>query len=169
VDGIFREYARVGPFQCDIRSHEAGVYRPAAAVIQYSPATATATISCRLRPGRVNSGDGDCQDSDDGENDRQKSPSNIPKDSQGNCLLFACPYVKRYPHRYRECYGHTLKDVARVKYHLFRNKYSLAKLERGLQNPFSRRSLPSSPYINMSLSETLHAFREHELSEGPPI
>jgi hypothetical protein len=36
--------------------------------------------------------------------------------------LFDCPFVRRYPDRYLKCYGHSLKDVSRVKFHLFRNK-----------------------------------------------
>jgi hypothetical protein len=175
-----------------------------------------------------NSGDGDRQggDDDDDENDSQKSPSKISEDSKGNCLSFSCPYVKRYPHQYRKCYGHTLKDVARVKYHLFRDKVhrlpiycpncseiftnedlrdehvraatcpkrpqvkweGITARQREQLNKRSTSTntavqnwyavyrilfpddpLPSTPYIDMSLSENLRAFREHELSEGPPI
>ncbi|OSS45483.1 hypothetical protein B5807_10132 [Epicoccum nigrum] len=58
---------------------------------------------------------------DDGRNPQNTSP-NIAEDGQKNCLYLACPFVKRYPNRYHKCYSHTLKDVARVKYHLFRDK-----------------------------------------------
>jgi hypothetical protein len=37
-----------------------------------------------------------------------------------NGRMFACPFVKRFPGRYFKCYGHMLKDVPRVKYHLSR-------------------------------------------------
>jgi hypothetical protein len=162
---------------------------------------------------------------DDGSNP-QSTPPNIAEDSQGIPLSFACPFVKRYPHRYHKCYSHTLKDVARVKYHLFRDKIhrlpiycptcsetfssedlrdehvralnctmkAPAKWEgitASQREQLNKRSpstnsavenwnavyqilfpgdtVPASPYIDMSLSGDLRAFREHALSTGPSI
>jgi hypothetical protein len=43
----------------------------------------------------------------------------------GDERVFACPFVKRFPGRYFKCYGHVLKDVPRVKFHLSRDKVHL--------------------------------------------
>lgn len=178
----------------------------------------------RRQSGNGDSGEGHGGD-DDGSNP-QSTPPNIAEDSQGTRLFFACPFVKRYPHRYHKCYSHTLKDVARVKYHLFRDKdhrlpiycptcsetFSSEDLRdehvRALtctmkppvkwegitanqREQLNKRSpstnsavenwnsvykilfpgdpVPASPYIDMSLSGDLRAFREHALSTGPLI
>jgi hypothetical protein len=180
----------------------------------------------RTKRQSANGGDGDGQGDDDDGNDAQNTPPNIAEDGQRTCLLFACPFVKRYPDHYHKCYSHILKDVARVKYHLFRDKahrlpiycpncsetfsnedirdehVRTAKCTKKPQvkwegitarqrerlnkrspstNPavenwnavyrilFPGDPLPSSPYIDMPLSGELRAFREHVLSEGPPV
>ncbi|KAK4983984.1 hypothetical protein LTR50_006894 [Elasticomyces elasticus] len=78
----------------------------------------------RKRKGQLpdHSRDRDHQSGDDDENDQLKSPSVIGEDGQGNGLPLACPFVKRYPHRYLKCYGHQFKDVSRVKFHVCRDK-----------------------------------------------
>jgi hypothetical protein len=55
-----------------------------------------------------------------GENDGNDTQSSTSSTNQGFPAppTFACPFVKRYPGRYKECYGHVLKDVSRVKQHL---------------------------------------------------
>lgn len=140
--------------------------------------------------------------------------------------MFACPFVKRSPDRYRKCYAHDLSDISRVKFHLKRCKYHHLPLycpkcseifeNRRLHDEHSRvnncpilpprswdgitpeqsgqlskrtspkktaeenwydiykiifpgEPLPSSPYIDVSLSGELSAFREHQLSQGPTI
>jgi hypothetical protein len=61
----------------------------------------------------------------DDESDDQNNTA-VPQDNRKSAVedqrLFACPFVKRYPGRYFKCYGHNLKDVSRVKFHLFRDK-----------------------------------------------
>jgi hypothetical protein len=173
-----------------------------------------------------NNGDGDDGGGDDEENGHQKVSSNLAQDDQQDSPNFACPFVKRYPHRYKRCYAHMLKDVTRVKFHLFRSKVHRLPIycptcsetftnedfrdehvraatcankpqvkwegitasqreQLGKRSPptntalenwnaiykilFPSDTIPSSPYIETSLSEELHAFREHELSEGPSI
>jgi hypothetical protein len=70
----------------------------------------------------TNGDNGEGQDGDDDGENSQTTLPNVAENGQGTCLFFACPFVKRYPHRYHKCYSYTLKDVARVKYHLFRDK-----------------------------------------------
>jgi hypothetical protein len=174
----------------------------------------------------TNDDDSNGQGGDDDGSTPHKTPSNIAEDGQGTCLFFACPFAKRYPHRYHKCYSYTLKDVARVKYHLFRDKvhrlpiycptcserFSLEDIRdehvrasncamkpqvkwEGItakqREQLNKRSpstnsavenwnavykilfpgdpVPASPYIDMSLSGELRAFREHALSTGPSI
>ena len=169
----------------------------------------------------------DGEDDDQGEDEKGNSQNLTPNTEIGqeSCLLFACPFVKRYPSRYHKCYSHLLKDVSRVKQHLRRDKTHLLPIycpncsetfstedirdahvraatctrkpqvkwegitarqreelsKRSLTNSavenwndvyrilFPGSPLPSSPYIDPLLSGELRAFREHALSEGPPI
>jgi hypothetical protein len=171
-------------------------------------------------------GPGD-QDEDEDNSDPMQPPSNAEKKiGEDRDMFFACPFVKRYPYRYRKCYALTLKDVARVKYHLFRGKdhqlpiycprcsitfeseenrdehirettcvqkppiqwegISSAQRAKLKQRSLTTKSaeanwysvyrilfpdapLPSSPYIDMSLSGELRSFREHHLCDGPGI
>jgi hypothetical protein len=180
----------------------------------------------RTKRQSTNGGDGDGQGGDDDGNDSHNTPPKIAEDGQETCLLFACPFVKRYQHRYHKCYSYILKDVARVKYHLFRDKVHrlpiycpkcsetfskedirdehvrAAKCTKkpqvkwegitaGQREQLNKRSpstnsavenwnavyrilfpgdpLPNSPHIDIPLSGELRAFREHILSEGPPV
>ena len=65
------------------------------------------------------------RENEDGESQR-KAPGGSPPGGGDNPRvkgrLFACPFVKRYPKRYFKCFSHTLKDISRVKQHLFRDK-----------------------------------------------
>jgi hypothetical protein len=194
-----------------------------------SPPPGNSSKSHLPKKTRRQSADGDDEEgqggNDDGSNP-QSTPPNIAEDGQGTPLSFACPFVKRYPHRYYKCYSHTLKDVARVKYHLFRDKVHrlpiycptcsetfssedlrdehvralnctmkppakwegitasqreqlnkrLPSTNSAVENwnavyqiLFPGDTVPASPYIDMSLSGDLRAFREYALSTGPSI
>jgi hypothetical protein len=67
------------------------------------------------------------EDDQPGENDKNGSPISPPstKPEFRAASSFACPFVKRYPGRYKECYSHILKDVSRVKQHLRGRKHQL--------------------------------------------
>ncbi|CAH0051073.1 unnamed protein product [Clonostachys solani] len=168
----------------------------------------------------------DNSDEDEGDNHQQKVPSTTTEKDLVNGLIFACPFVKRSPDRYRQCYSHNLLTISRVKFHLRRGRYhhlplycptcsetfeeeklrdehiraancpknpprSWDGITQSQSNQLSKRTpskktaeenwydiykiifpgepLPSSPYIDVSLSGELSAFREHELSQGPFI
>jgi hypothetical protein len=58
------------------------------------------------------------------EEDNRPNPSRRQgeSNSSGNGKLFACPFFKWNPSKYRRCGGLRLNKVARVKYHLHRDK-----------------------------------------------
>lgn len=170
--------------------------------------------------------DGDSNDGNDDDDLPKRRRSNVSKMAVNDGRVFACPFVKRYPHRYLKCFSHNLKDVSRVKFHLFREKAhrlplycptcsetfkqedlrdehiraatcpkkepvkwegitSLQRQQLGQRSSvtstaeenwytifgilFPNAPLPSSPYIDITLSGELRGFREHMLTEGPRI
>jgi hypothetical protein len=76
----------------------------------------------RLNRRRAGEIDGNDETDDEGDNDNATHPEHSIRARSEDGCLFACPFVKRYPGLYFKCYGHNLKDVSRVKYHLFRDK-----------------------------------------------
>lgn len=77
----------------------------------------------RHRQSAPNDNGGDGNGGEDGKQSQNTPPNASADDAQGPCQLFACPFVKRYgATRYLKCCGRELRDVSRVKYHLFRDK-----------------------------------------------
>lgn len=77
----------------------------------------------RHRQYAPNDNGGNGNGGDDGKQSQNTPPNAFADDAKGPCQLFACPFVKRYgATRYVKCCGRELRDVSRVKYHLFRDK-----------------------------------------------
>ena len=93
-----------------------------------APAPSTTDSSQRRsskRSRRRSPDEGDQDDQEEGDG-RRNAPGRGPQSQKDHDpaedVLFACPFVKRYPHRYLKCFSHSLKDISRVKQHLFRDK-----------------------------------------------
>ncbi|KAF2655743.1 hypothetical protein K491DRAFT_716032 [Lophiostoma macrostomum CBS 122681] len=76
--------------------------------------------SCREAPGGGNQDDQD--DEEDDNNVPGRRPLNVRVTRPSEILYLACPFVKRYSHRYTKCYTHEFKDISRIKQHLLRDK-----------------------------------------------
>jgi len=84
-------------------------------------ASSQKALGTGLKPLKRNRfGDSQSREDKDGHDEKKRcTPQLLSKGSSGSdCILFACPFVKRYPGRYQECYSHVLKDSSRVKQHL---------------------------------------------------
>lgn len=66
------------------------------------------------------------QDDQKEEGSRRNPPRRTAQTQEDNGpekdRIFACPFVKRFPHCYLKCFSHSLRDISRVKQHLFRDK-----------------------------------------------